>query len=118
MKSFAYPYPNLFPFIDISSTWKFAVGESEYQDFKNFVIDWDYDAILKIYFKPLWNIEEIFKQANLEEIFDNSKIAFILISGPDNMVFLERKLLITHYLLEILKTLLILKLIVNYRQKI
>lgn len=93
MKSFAYPYPNLFPFIDISSTWKFAVGESEYQDFKNLVIDWDYDAILKIYFKPLWNIEEIFKQANLEEIFDNSKIAFILISGPGQHGVLRKKIL-------------------------
>ena len=93
MKSFAYPYPNLFPFIEKKSFWKYSLNGDNLIDFNEPIKSWDYKSSLKISCNLSWDIVRTFSKANLSELIKYSKLSFILIWKLEvNMVSQEKKL--------------------------
>ena len=91
MKSFAYPYPNLFPFIEKKSFWKYSLNGDNLIDFNEPIKSWDYKSSLKISCNLSWDIVRTFSKANLSELIKYSKLSFILISGAGGKYGITRK---------------------------
>tara|TARA_Y100000589_G_C27028947_1_gene578170 strand:+ start:36 stop:935 length:900 start_codon:yes stop_codon:yes gene_type:complete len=92
MKTFAYPYPNLFPYIENKPLWFYSVDKRGYKEFKEPLKIWDYNACLEIQCKIPWNIKEIFEKANLVEIQKFSRVAIIEISSPGQICSCRSKI--------------------------
>ena len=91
MKTFAYPYPNLFPFIEKKSIWKYSLNGNDFKNFDEPIKNWDYKSSLKISFNFSWDITKTFSQANLIELIKYSKVSFIVISGSGGKHGITRK---------------------------
>ena len=91
MKSFAYPYPNLFPYIEKKSFWKYSLNGDNLIDFDEPIKSWDYKSSLKISCNLSWDIRKTFSKANLSELIKYSKLSFILISGAGGKYGITRK---------------------------
>lgn len=91
MKSIAYPYPNLFPYIEKKSLWKYSLLENELKEFNLPVKGWDYNASLKVSCHLSWDPKKIFFRANLDELMISSKISFIAISGAGKYGITRKK---------------------------
>ena len=99
MTTLAYPYPNLFPYIEKKCLWFYSVEGGEFNEFKEPLSKWDYNASLEIQCKFTWDIKEIFEQANLLGIFNHSRIAIIEISSP-GQICSGRKRIVEYSLIE------------------
>ena len=93
MATFAYPYPNLFPYIESKCLWSYSVDGEEYKEFKEPLANWDYNASLGIRCKVSWDIREIFEQADLHAIFNYSRIAIIEISSQGQICSGRKKII-------------------------
>ena len=91
MKSFAYPYPTLFPFIEKKSFWKYSLNGDNLIDIVEPIKSWDYKSSLKISCNLSWDIVRTFSKANLSELIKYSKLSFILISGAGGKYGITRK---------------------------
>ena len=59
MATLAYPYPNLFPYIESKCLWSYSVDGEEHKEFKEPLSNWDYNASLEIKCKLTWDIRDI-----------------------------------------------------------
>ena len=91
MKNFAYPYPNLFPFIEKKSFWKYSLNGDDFKDFNEPIESWDYKSSLKISCNLSWDIIKTFSKSNLSELIKYSKLSFIVISGAGGKYGITRK---------------------------
>ena len=92
MATLAYPYPNLFPYIESKCLWSYSVDGEEHKEFKEPLSNWDYNASLEIKCKLTWDIRDIFEQANLLTIINYSRIAIIEISSPGQICSGRKKI--------------------------
>ena len=58
MATLAYPYPNLFPYIESKCLWSYSVDGEEHKEFKEPLSNWDYNASLEIKCKLNHTIEK------------------------------------------------------------
>ena len=93
MRSFAFPYPNLFPYIENKCLWLYSLDGEEFEEFKEPLKNWDYNATLEIKCEIPWDIKKIFEEADLNEIFKYSRIAIIEISAPGQISSSRKKII-------------------------
>ncbi len=92
MKNIAFPYPTLFPFITKESKWQSLINLESPREFKYGSGNWDYDSSLEITCQLSWDIKNVYSEANLLSIIDNSKLAFVLSSGQSEQTGKREKL--------------------------